>query len=137
MEDCHRLLVEGLGGGFRPEWKRFFVSRDEPRAHIRLERADLAGDDAEVALLLEGKTERGAAADPALASYLRWHVRQTSPPFEWKALCAAEGCAEFAPFRCGGCRAARYCGRPCQSKDWRARHRSGCCAEKEPPAAAP
>lgn len=130
-------LLGGANVGFRPEWERFLTSDDEPRAHIRLEKADLEGDDTEVALLLSGKIEGGAPADPELASFLRWHVLQTFPLFEWKTLCAAEGCAEPGKYQCGRCRAVRYCSPSCQSKDWRSRHRSGCCPEKESPGAAP
>ena len=41
-----------------------------------------------------------------------------------RGACAACGAAD-APLMCAGCRGARYCGRECQKRDWRA-HKAAC-----------
>ena len=110
--------------GFKDEWFTFLLPCDSrPRPHIMLERAD-DNDSEMVKLLLSGKYSPDASSDNILQAFLNYYVLHAQ--INWKHICNAMGCTQYADKKCSKCKTAVYCSRECQVSDWRMSHKHSC-----------
>ncbi|KAG2500132.1 hypothetical protein HYH03_001717 [Edaphochlamys debaryana] len=98
--------------------------RAQTQSHSRTRRSQPAGRNASGAASAPAPAAEAEEEEPSVAELAAAAARAEAQA-SWHACDACGGKFEKLN-RCGGCRQRRYCGKECQTKDWRAGHKEAC-----------